>query len=608
MKKLSFLLVLMFSGWLSAQSLADYPEISEVLEYFYSSYKGNPADGQVITFARKADGWHIQKQPSGKDHKVIDSEILWSIQTRSYLPLRYSKLPVNASPNVPYHSSRYYRITKWTAYNYQHCLFYGYPQWAEDMVKVLGESENLSPENLEGLARAYDFLANQVLYSTYGIPHPSYQPLEGQKLNDQRRLTDYLSYMDASIATLQQLLETAPDFEMLVGAPQTKLANQYMTAWIHLIGAGQPALAQEYALQADFDGFTAKLSAFQLDAIPTNGRFISQGDNDFFPLLALQIQDQIRTDVTIVHYHLLNTAWYSRLMMDSLGISFPNKQLDQLRKGYLMLEGRPDSIKIRVAGSTEMASMPTMRTGTSRYVLASQLILQKLVEMSTSDKPLCFSWFSDFETFAYLSNYLAVEGMVYRLMTSPPRHGQYDPMMQQYGYLNLDSASSTISTLIESDWTWLKNDWNINASNKQLGSSLIRYWVTVMYHHSLLLNTVASETEEDVTNRDRLVFWAGALETVFDQPDIRLAQSAAEVAVIGYKSNMNWMGEEWEKRMYACLDETNWDESSRNNLDVRRGLLALQVMGYYFQESGRNIQRISLEQELGKYEARLTDY
>lgn len=608
MKKLSFLLGLMISGWLPAQSIIDYPEITQVLAYFYGNYQGNPADGQVITFARKADGWHIQKQPSGENQKVIESEVLWSIQTGTYLPLRYSKLPLNSSPNIAYHTSRYFRITSWSAYDYQRCLFYGYPEWADDMVQALAGTENLSPQNLEGLARAYDFLANQILYSTYGIPHPFYQPLEGQQLRDQSRLQAYLTYMDGSIAALQQLQEAAPDFEMMIGVPQTKLANQYMTAWLQLLGAGQPQLAEKYALQAEFDEFTSNVSAIQLDAVPPNGRFLSFGDNDFFPLLALQLQQQYRTDVSIVHYQLLNAPWYFSLMKDSLGVSFPNEQLDQLRKGYLMLEGRPDSIRTRICGSNEIASIPTLKTGMSRYLLSNQLILHKLVEQSRPDKPLCFSWYGDFQLFSYLSNYLEVNGLAYELTTSPSRHGQQDLMMQQYGYLNLDSTSLTIQSLLTSDWSWLKDDWDSNRSNQQFGSAIIRFWITSMYHHSLLLNNVASETEEDTERRDQLVFWARALEALFDEPNIILAESAAEMAIIGYRSNMEWMGEEWEKHMYACLDEVNWDELSRKDPDVRRGLLALEVMGYYFQESGRDVQRITLEQELGKYEARLTDY
>lgn len=608
MKKLSFLLALMVSGFLSAQSIVDYPEISQVIEHFYLNYQGNQTEGQVITFARKADGWHIQKQPYGESQNVIDSEILWSTQTKSYLPLRYPKLPINSSPNIAYHTSRYFNITNWSGYDYQRCLFYGYPEWATDMVNTLGESENLSPENLEGLSRAYDFLANQVLYSTYGIPHPSYQPLEGQQLNDERRLKSYLGYMDGSIAALQTLMEKAPRYELLVGMPQTKLANQYMTAWVQLIGAGLTELAEKYALQAEYDEFTSNISAFQLDALPPNAQFISFGDNDFFPLLALQLQQQLRTDVTIVHYQLLNATWYFNLMKDSLSLSFPNAQLDQLRKGFLVLEGRPDSLRTRVAGSSEMASMATNRSGMRRYLLANQLIIQQLVEKSRPDHPLCFSWFGDLQLFSFVSDYLSVEGLAYELKVSPARHGQTDPMMQQVGYLNLDSASASINSLIASDLSWLTDKWDSDRSSKLFGTALIRYWVTVMYHHSQLLNNVASETEEDVSNRDQLVFWSRALEAFFDAPDILLAESAAKVAIIGYKSNMEWMGEEWEKRMYDCLDQVNWDESSRKDIDVRRGLLALEVMGYYYQESGRDIQRITLEQELGKFEARLTDY
>lgn len=603
---LLFLLLIPVSGL--SQSIDDYPEITDVLDHFYQTYQSTAGEGQVISFARKYDGWHIQKQPYGKRDKVIDSEIYWSIETQDYLPLRYQKLPLDASPNIAYHRSRYFRITNWNQYNYERCLFYGYPRWAEDMVQVLSEKEPLSPQNLEGLSRAYDFLANQVLYSTYGITHPIYQPLEGQRLEDEDRLATYLSYMDRSISLLAELAARSPDYPLLVGSPEIKLANQYMTAWLHLTGAGHPHLAKKYALQAEYDEFTTRMSSFQFEAIPPNGHFISQGDNDFFPFIALQLQEQRRMDVTIIHAKLLLTPWYQGVMMDSLGVSFPNEQLDQLRKGYVTLAGRPDTVRSRLAGSQTILSVPTNVHGTSRYLLANEMILLKLIENSNAQHPLCLSWFSDLGAFSYLSDHCVVKGLTYQLTSTPPQHDRYDPMMQQFGYLETDSATSTLDGLLSSDISWLAEGWDSNPSNTLSGTGLMRWWVTVMYHHSQLLDTIASATVEDVQRRDQLVAWSNALERICDKPDITMAYLAAELAVIGYSSDLEWMGLSWEKYLYACLDEVDWEQSSRQDLDVRRGLLALEVMGYYFQESERDVQKISLEQRLGQYESRLLDF
>jgi tetratricopeptide (TPR) repeat protein len=72
---------------------------------------------------------------------------------------------------------------------------------------------------------------------------------------------------------------------------------------------------------------------WMLRHVPDNSVLLTNGDMDTYPAVALQEVENYRTDVAIVNYSLLNTAWYARFVRDKYGIQLPvtDSELDALR-------------------------------------------------------------------------------------------------------------------------------------------------------------------------------------------------------------------------------------------------------------------------------------
>lgn len=72
---------------------------------------------------------------------------------------------------------------------------------------------------------------------------------------------------------------------------------------------------------------------WMLRHVPDNAILLTNGDMDTYPAVALQEVENYRTDVAVVNYSLLNTAWYARFVRDKYGIQLPvtDSELDALR-------------------------------------------------------------------------------------------------------------------------------------------------------------------------------------------------------------------------------------------------------------------------------------
>lgn len=198
---------------------------------------------------------------------------------------------------------------------------YGYPNWARDVVKAWKNPAKPTLIELDNLARAYTNLVVEVMMperlTWFGLPYPLAQRLKPeQKLGD-GILYDALKWADKALETYERIVKEYPDSQLFIGKPMDVLGNQRMLHLLEFSVAGRPELAARYLKPNQYTTDKLEAAKQQLLALPQNAVFVSNGDNDFFPLVYLQQSEKLRTDVTVVSSGLLNAPRYQRYLAES---------------------------------------------------------------------------------------------------------------------------------------------------------------------------------------------------------------------------------------------------------------------------------------------------
>jgi hypothetical protein len=144
------------------------------------------------------------------------------------------------------------------------------------------------------------------------------------------------------------------------------------------------------------------------------GVLFTNGDNDTFPLWALQEAYGIRRDVRIVNLSLANTDWYIKQLKDldpKVPISFTREQIDGL-----IHELNP--FAVATAYTLPNAGITVMIPGRQQQnalKLQDKLVLN-IVDSNKWRKPIYFAVTVSDDNFMGLGPYLQMQGLAYRVM------------------------------------------------------------------------------------------------------------------------------------------------------------------------------------------------
>lgn len=183
------------------------------------------------------------------------------------------------------------------------------------------------------------------------------------------------------------------------------IAHARTYLWVAYLSLNQPesAAAQVRALY-DENYFPAPLLEFArnlLSGLPPNAILLTNGDNDTYPLTALQAALNFRTDVAVLNTSLLNTPWYLRYARDFLKVDFR------------MTDGEMNSLS------------PRVEKGEAAYVSDQVLArLWDLVAKGKIERPLYVAITCSERNRKVLAERLALEGLAYRCVPHPPLSGQ----------------------------------------------------------------------------------------------------------------------------------------------------------------------------------------
>ena len=155
-----------------------------------------------------------------------------------------------------------------------------------------------------------------------------------------------------------------------------------------------------------------------------NAILITNGDNDTFPLWALQEAYGIRRDVRIVNLSLLNTDWYIKQLKDvepRVPISFSYSQIDMLNAE---LNPFTEATPYTLPNAGIQVVIPGRKQ--QNVMRVQDKMVLNIVDSDRWRKPVYFAVTVSDDNFMGLDPYLQMEGLVYRIN---PRAVEQDKRM-----------------------------------------------------------------------------------------------------------------------------------------------------------------------------------
>ncbi len=176
----------------------------------------------------------------------------------------------------------------------------------------------------------------------------------------------------------------------------------------------------------------------------------TNGDNDTFPLWALQEAYGIRKDVRIVNLSLVNTNWYILQMKNlepKVPISYTDDQIKRMDASLNPIEV-PTRYTLPEAGIT--VTLPSRNE--MRVLRAQDQMVINVVDANKWKKPIYFVTSVSDGDLMGLAPYLKLEGMVYRVMQHEvPESEKIDIarsahlLNNVYRYTNLENGKANLN-------------------------------------------------------------------------------------------------------------------------------------------------------------------
>jgi hypothetical protein len=311
MKSWGLISVVFFSLWLSLNAQSDTLDYPRVLDQLLADYYPDVAPDEFLSISRQPAGYFVGIQSGESTFPMRQYPYRLTGETEfKTLPFRKR----DKADLMPHYASE--MVGVWRSVQFERHLYFGYPGFTTQTIATLSNKKNRRAEETQQLARANAEHAMNLLNNQYGTSDPELRFKLDESTYEylsQSQLEEYLRYQLSAIKLYGQL---PFDFATPVGNAPTKQANEWMTAYLALLQYSPQEVADEFIAQmpdtyGDHLKFAAKM---MLESVPVNGLLITEGDNDTYPLIYLQLKEGLRTDVLVINRHLLAIPRYVKAL------------------------------------------------------------------------------------------------------------------------------------------------------------------------------------------------------------------------------------------------------------------------------------------------------
>lgn len=481
------LIFLPLFAFLTVQGQKDYqryPDYVKVVSYFFDNYsiQNIPASARV-RFEKRPTGWHVTVIDYSKDQQVISNELFWNRKNSNYQKIHFA-ISEDKEENDDL-IGQY--MNDWGVRYFRICPFYGYPGWDRDVIQEFEPATNLSDTLLYALGRAWSSFAGNLLNNHSGLAdrREQFDLPPGKNCMNGKQLKKYRYYRHKAIEKFKRLEERNPGFETIVGTIGMKTSNEYLTSFLDLRMYQNEEEAMKEIQPGLYTEFYLGAARNYLNSCDPHAILFTNGDNDTYPLLYLQAQYGIRTDVLVVNMSLLNTDRYTNSLRDSIldapglpltltaeDIAGRNRQVVLIEKGGVKpfeINGLADYMKnnehTRVYGEASYYYIPNNEFIWSQkenilhwkvdkpYLFRNQVILLDMLTTNQWQRPVYFAVTMEKEHFSGLDDYLRLTGLAYKLVPkakagedaqtgSVSSAVMYDKLMNDFDWSGMDKLEA----------------------------------------------------------------------------------------------------------------------------------------------------------------------
>lgn len=450
MKKfLLFIVCVLIFGNVIAQD--GMPKYYDVLKKYFTTYADEEDYENYTNFAKKKDGWYVQKINQHKNDKVLTEYLFWDIETKAYKDIRahYNE----AEKNVAWEKEiDKYLNYEW--YGYDRVRYYGYNDWALDMINDFGNKENLSDTMYDGLCRAYGRNGFNYFWYQQGGSSDNKDSLQillkRLQMPSNKRIEKVEESILKSIACAKKAAEKNSNYENIVGIQALKVFNEQMNGYSQMYIAGDNVKMQNFLDLISIDEKYILQAKNYLNSCQKNSILFTYGDNDTYQLWYVQQKLNYRKDVLVINTSLLGVPSYIKQLQkrEGLKIAVPDsfledygsdvsyyKEDDKNKKPYIPLYEFLQSIyfkrnisdqtlnlhpeaKVAAYSAKELRLENPFNTSISfkinlrSYTFLFELIMLDIVQSNIKSKSIQFTTnYGD----NYFEKYLAPVGICYKL-------------------------------------------------------------------------------------------------------------------------------------------------------------------------------------------------